>query len=257
VPLEQRLLIAAPLLDDPFRSVRIEAGRVLAGLPSDRLDGPGAAALESALAEFEAAQRAVADTAAAHLNLAVLRNDRGEAAAAEAEYREAMRIGPDFLPAYFNLANFYNANQRNAEAEGVLRDALTKFPEEGELYYSLGLLLAEEQRLAEAAEVLAGAAERLPGRSRVQFYLGLALQHLGRRDVAREALERAYAIESADPSIVHGLAVFYTQSREWRRAAEFARRLVEMMPPGTAGPAELLRRIEDEIAAEAAGGDSR
>jgi len=253
-PLDQRILIATPLLEDPIRAVRVEAGRVLAAAPPERFDESRRAALAAAIAEYEAAQLALADTAAAHLNLAVLSEDRGDPEAAEEFYRTALRIGPDFLPAHFNLANFLNRNGRNADAERTLRAALERFPEEGELHYSLGLLLAEEERLDEAVVALQAAAERLPRRARVQLNLGLAYQHLEMRDEARAALERAYAIDPGEPSVLNALAIYFVQERDWERAAEFARKLVRAVPPGTPGPEDLVRRIESEIAAEAARG---
>jgi len=256
VALEQRILIAASLLADPIRAVRIEAGRVLAATPADRFDEAQSRALAAAISEYETAQRALGDTAAAHLNLAVLYADRGDPERAEAEYETALRIGPDFLPAYFNLSSFYNLYGRNAEAERLLRTALGRFPDEGELHYSLGMLLAEEERLPEAVVALEAAAEHLPRRPRVQLNLGLAYQHLERREEALAALERAVALDPFDPSVLNALAIFHMQARDWRRAAGYAERLVRMAPPGADGPAEMLRRIESEIAAEAAAGGS-
>lgn len=72
IPIEQRLIVIGDLLDDPVRAVRIVAGRLLAGAPETNLDPDRRRALRRAVAEFEAAQRAVADTAGAHLNLGVL-----------------------------------------------------------------------------------------------------------------------------------------------------------------------------------------
>jgi tetratricopeptide (TPR) repeat protein len=248
VPPEQRLSVAAPRLDDPVRAVRVEAARVLAAVPSDRFDPNARRAFAAALVECRAAQRAMADTAEAHFNLAVLHADQGEIDRAEKAYRTSIAMDPEFLPARFNLATFYNELRRNADAERVLREGLVRFPDEGELHYSLGLLLSEEQRLEEAVEELARAAELLPGRARVRYNFALALQHLGRRDEAEAALLSARATDPSDPGIVHAVAVFYLQQGDWERARPYAQQLVALVP-GAPGPLQMLKRIEAELSA--------
>jgi tetratricopeptide (TPR) repeat protein len=251
VPAEQRLPIALPGLDDSVRAVRVEAARVLAGVPSERFDKVQRRAFEAALAEYRESQRAAADTAAAHLNLAVLHASRGEPDRAEGAYRTAIRLDPDFLPTYFNLATLYNELRRNSDAERTLRSALQRFPEEGELHYSLGLLLAEEQRLDEAVDTLARAADLVPHRARVRYNLALALQHLGRSSEAEAALLDALAIDASDPGIVHAAAIFFVQQGDWKRARTYAQQLVALAP-GAPGPVQMLQRIEAELSAGAA-----
>jgi predicted CXXCH cytochrome family protein len=256
IPAEQRVPIVAPLLDDPFRAVRIVAARLLASAPSERLDPAQQRARTRGIREFESAQQAVADTSGAHLNLGVLRTQQGDVAAAEQSYRTALALDPDFLPAVFNLGSLYNGSGRNSDAERTLRAALERFPENGELYYSLGLLLAEEQRLDEAAAAIAMAAERLPGRARVRYNLALAYQHLGRRDEAEQALLAAREIDSRDPAILRALAILYMQDEDWSRARTFAKELAALAPPGAPGPSQMLERIEAEASGSSGSPDA-
>jgi len=253
VPLEQRLRIGARGLTDPIRAVRVEAARVLAGVPSERFEPDQRRAFEAALAEYRESQLASADMPAAHLNLGVLYRKQGDMERAEESYRTALRLDPDFLPAYFNLATLYNEMRRNTEAERVLRAALERFPEEGELHYSLGLLLAEEQRLPEAADELARAADLLPHRARVRYNLALALQHLGRNAEAEVALLRARDADPSDPEIVRAVAVFYVQRADWERARTYAQQLAALLP-GAPGPIQMLQHIEAALAAKRAAG---
>jgi tetratricopeptide (TPR) repeat protein len=246
LPAEQRPPIAAPHLDDPVRAVRVEAARVLTGVPRERLAPAQRRAFDTALAESREAQQAMSDTAAAHFNLAVLDANLGALERAEAGYRTAIEMEPDFLPARFNLATFYNGIGRNADAEQVLRGALQRFPDEGELHYSLGLLLSEEQRLAEAVDELARAADLLPGRARVNYNFALALQHLGRRAEAEAALLAAHEIDPGDPGIVHAVAIFYVQQGAWARARPYAEQLIALAP-GASGPIQMLERIDAEL----------
>ena len=246
LPPAERRAAVAPLLADPIRAVRSEAGRVLAALPAESLE-PGERSLRAAaIAEYEAAQRTTADMPASRLNLAVLYTDLGDAERAEQSYRRAIEMDPDFLPARVNLSQLYNALGRRADAERVLRGAIERAPAEGELHYSLGLLLAERNRLDEATTALARAAELLPERARVHYNLGLALQHQQRDERAGSALERAGQLDPLDPSIARALAIFYAQRQQWRRALPHARRLVELAP-GAPGPQRLLQHVEREI----------
>jgi Flp pilus assembly protein TadD len=246
LPPGARVAGAAPLLGDPVRAVREEAARVLSSAPSESLEPEQRRALEKALAEFEAAQRATADLPAAHLNLAVLHANRGHPDLAEADYLTALRMDPGFLPARANLALLYNRAGRNEQAERVLREAIELAPEEGELHYSLGLLLAEDERYDEAAVALGRAAQRLPGRPRVRYNHGLSLLRSGREAEAEASLLEAQALDPGDPDAAHALAVLYTQRADWKRALPHARRLVELAPEAP-GPRGLLERIESEL----------
>jgi len=250
VPLADRVAAGAPLLSDPTRAVRIEAARVLASVPADRLDASQRKALDAAIAEFIEAQMAMADMPSTHLNLGVLYAAQGKRDLAEAEYLTALRMDPYFSPARANLVALYNASGRNAEAERVLREGIKRAAGEGELYYSLGLLLAEEKRLGEAAEALGRAARLMPQRARVRYNLGLALDRLSRDREAELALLEAARLDPGDPDIVYAAAAFYVQRRQWQRARPFAERLVALAP-GDPRPRQLLERIQQGLGSDA------
>jgi predicted CXXCH cytochrome family protein len=230
VPPEARLPLVAPLLGDSIRAVRVEAARVLASVPPDRLDASQRRALDAAIAEFVAAQGASLDMPGSHLNLAVLRESRRDDAAAEAEYRTALRLDPDFTPARLNLSRLLNGLGRNGDAERVLTEGIDRVPGQGELHYSLGLLLGEEKRLPEAATALGRAADLMPDRARPRYNHALALQQLGRRDEAERAFLRAQAIDAADPAIAYALTVLYVQAAAWPQALASADRLAVIAP---------------------------
>jgi predicted CXXCH cytochrome family protein len=247
LPPEPRLTLGGPLLMDPIRAVRIEAARVLAGIPPDSLEPDERRALDAGLREFRHAQLAQADMPSAHLNLGVVHAAQGRRARAERAYRTALGLDPGFLPARANLAHLYNQMGRNDQSERVLREGIARTPAEGELHYSLGLLLAEQGRLAEAAAALGDASARLPGRPRVRLNRGLALQQLGQLEEAEAALGEAFALAPEDASIVHALAVFFAQQERWSEALPHAQKLVALLPGGEE-PAKLLAGIEAALA---------
>jgi len=243
----ERVAAAAPLLSDRTRAVRIEAARVLAPVPTERLDASQRKALEAAVAEFVEAQMAMADLPASHVNLAVLFAAQGKRELAEGEYLTALRMDPYFGPARANLVALYNAMGRTTDAERVLREGIKRTPNEGELYYSLGLLLAQEKRLGEGAEALGTAARLMPRRARVRYNLGVALDRLSRHGEAEAALLQAFQLDPRDPDIAYATAAFYVQRRRWKRALPIAEQM-EAASPDDPRSRQLLEAIRQGLA---------
>lgn len=243
---DEKLAVVPPLLRDPIRAVRIEAGRVLAGVPSERLDPDGRRAFEAALTEYQQAQIYNADTPAGNLNLGLLETSLRQFDQAISHYRLSIRLDPEFIPARVNLANLFNQLGRNAEAEHEFREAIARAPGNGDLPYSLGLLLAEEKRLKEATEEFRKAAILLPERARVQYNYALALQQSGRMTEAAVVLRKAYQLNSQDADVVNALVLCYVQQEDWARALPYAQALVRLTP-GATEPTEMLKRIEAKI----------
>ncbi len=244
LPPADRLAAAAPLLRDAMRSVRLEAVRVLAGVPAALFDRDQRQAFDAALAEFKMAQAAMADLPASHLNLAVVLDALGQRDQAVGAYETALRLDPRFSPARANLARLHNSMGKNADAERVLKDGIKHSPDEGELHYSLGLLLAEDNRVHEAVAALGEAARLRPERSRILYNYGLALDQVGRRPEAEAALLKAQTLDRADPQIVYALVAFYARQQQPKRALAFADLLVQLVPadPRARQLAEGLRR---------------
>ena len=234
-------------LSDPVRMVRMEAARVLATSPPELFGDQQGRSFRSALNEFSAAQNWLSDMPASHFNMAFLEAARGDLKAAEESYRLTLRMDPTFLPAYMNLANLLNQQGRNTESEHVFRDLVALAPEEGEAHYSLGLLMAEMEQLEKARDSLATAVRLLPNRPRVRYNYALTLQHLGLRTEAETALREAHELSPREADIVYALAVFNVQEERWDQALFFARKLQDLVPPGSPGPRQLIEQIETRM----------
>ena len=246
LPPEERVAAGAALLEDSVRAVRIDAARLLASVPHEQLTADRRRTRTKALAEYEAAQRAISDLPAGQLNLGALYMETGATKRALAAYEAALRMDPRFLPAAVNLANLRNRQGHNDEAERVLRSALGFAPEEGELHYSLGLVLAEERRIDEAERSLAEAVRLLPNRPRVRYNHALALQHTGRRDEAETELRLALSTAPNDPSIVHALAILYVQDGRFDAALPYAKHLAQLLPEERAVQ-QLLYQVQSAL----------
>lgn len=223
----------APLLSDPIRAVRVEAARVLAlaETPPSLFSQKDREAMDAALAEYMAGQKAVEDQPAAHLNMAVIHAALGRPEQALEAYHTALRLDPEFIPARINLAMLHDQLANKVEAEQEFRKVIELDPKQGEAYYSLGLLLAEkEDRLEEAAGILGQAAQRMPDNPRVHYNYGLALQKLGRLDEAEKALIQAQELAPSVPDYLHALAILYAQQERWPHAIAAGERLVREHP---------------------------
>ena len=179
-PAEERLAQLAPLLADPLRAVRITAARALADLPATALAPELQGRQRAALAEFVAAQQAMADMPNAQLNLAGLALAQRDALVAEQRLRRALQREPAVDAARLGLATLLAQTRREDEAERVLRDGLARAASPGELHLALGLLAGQRQRWEEAARELRAADALLPGQARVRRNLDAVERYLER-----------------------------------------------------------------------------
>jgi Flp pilus assembly protein TadD len=179
-----RAKVLPPLTEDPVRTVRIDAGRALAGAPSAQLSPPLARLAADALAEWRATQQLDADRPEARLNLCALDAELGDLAGAEVECHEALRLAPRIPGPYVNLADIQRAEGREDAARATLREGLKVAPDSAALWHSLGLALVRQRRPGEALAALKKATELEPGNRRFAQVYAIALNEL---DPARSA----------------------------------------------------------------------
>jgi tetratricopeptide (TPR) repeat protein len=249
LPPEQRTRLAAPLLDDPVRIVRMEATRVLAPVPAAAFTPAQEEAFSRAAAEYEAAQRFNADRPEHRTNLGSFFAQRGRPDEAEAEFRAALKLQPAYVPAYVNLADLRRAQGRDREAESVLREGLKVVLDKASLHHALGLTLARLQRMREAIRELARAVALEPGQARFSYVYAVALNSTGRQGEARKVLDQALARNPGDRDLLiaaatssrdagdRAAALRYAERLAARSPADpAARQLLEELRPANAGP---------------------
>jgi tetratricopeptide (TPR) repeat protein len=176
-----RAKLLPPLTQDPVRTVRIDAGRGLAGEPSKRLDPPQARQAADALAEWRASQDVDADRPEARLNLCALAAELGDLATAEMECHEALRLAPRIPGPYVNLADVERAEGREEESRATLRVGLEIAPDNAALWHALGLALVRQHRPAEALQALGKATELAPRNRRFAEVYRIAQAELAPR----------------------------------------------------------------------------
>ncbi len=238
-----RYQVAYPLLDDPIRAVRLQAARLLAPVPLDRVPPEQAERLQEAFAQYERTLVSLGDRPESLTALANFHHARGATGRAEAEYRRAIARHPWFTPAYVNLADLLRATGRDGEGEKILRRALATAPADAATHHALGLALIRGRRYEDAAHHLETAARLAPESARYAYVHGLAVQQVRGRSAAIAILTQAHTIHPRDRDILLALA---TMSRDVGRADEavaWAEKLVEIAP-GDPNARRLLEELE-------------
>ncbi len=185
-------------LEDPARTVRLEAARVLAPLTRQRLPEKFRAQLERALSEYTKAQMVNAERPEAHLNLGLIATAQRKPLEAEQAYQTAIGLDKTFSPAYANLADLYREYGRDPDGEQVLRQGIAAVPEEASLHYALGLFKVRQARMAEAVKSLGRAIGLAPESIQYRYVYALALQREGEVAEAIGELERVVQRDAAN-----------------------------------------------------------
>jgi predicted CXXCH cytochrome family protein len=236
--------LAAPLLSDPSRGVRIRAASLLAAVPTANQPGADRERFERAAAEFINAQRFNADRPEARAALGSFFAKRGRPVDAEAEYKAALQLSPQYAPAAANLADLYRGLGREADGENVLRAALVASPEDAGLHHALGLALVRLKHVDPALAELRRAAELDRSQARYGYVYAVALHSTARIDEAMTELKDNLARHPNDRDTLLALISFNREGGNAGAALEYAERLARIAPRdrGLAALIEELRR---------------
>jgi Flp pilus assembly protein TadD len=245
VPPAERVVRLAPLLEDPVRTVRLEAARSLAAVRVGQLSAAQRVALDGALEEYRQAQQINSDRAEAHVNLGVLSAQRNELASAEVSFQAAIARNPFFVPAYVNLVEIYRIQAREEDAARVLTGALARTPDAADLHHAFGLVRVRQRRQPEALASLQRAAELAPEQARYGYVLGVALNSAGRTGDALATLRQVSERHPRDRDVLAALATISRDAGALEAALEYARALVSL-DPGDPQARQLLAQLDAE-----------
>jgi Flp pilus assembly protein TadD len=227
----------APLLDDPRRVVRAEAGRVLARLSAavaaQLLNATQRQQLDRAIDEYIAGVLESNDRGGAHMELGVLYESMGRDALAEQAYRTAIRVEPGMTGPRSNLAALLD---RRLEEEVRRASGGPPTPRIAELQHELAELRGRE------TELLARDARLLPGSAGLQYRYGLALYLTGDHGAAEQALREACRLDPENDEFLQALVLFLDRHERYDEALQGAERLLEMRPRDPQ-----YRRIQESI----------
>jgi tetratricopeptide (TPR) repeat protein len=228
LPANLQVRLAQHLLDDPVLAVRIETGRVLAGIPDTGLDAGQRARLNNAIDEYIATQQLNADRPQAQVNLGNLYTRMGRTGEAEAAYRKAQALDERFVPAYLNLADLYRQTGRETEAQKTLKQGLAVVPNAASLHHAQGLALVRGKNLDPAVEALARAVELEPDNARYAYVYAVALDAAGKQAAAIDVLEEAHKRHQNDREILAALVNYARKAGKTDIADRYAEKLDDM-----------------------------
>ncbi|MGD8420132.1 MAG: tetratricopeptide repeat protein [Gammaproteobacteria bacterium] len=189
-PAELRWQLLSPLIDDPVKSVRLEAAELLADL-RPRLNGADADRLDRLLGEYRESLAYRADSPGGQLAIGNLESRLGFTILAERAFRSALDIEPRFVPALLNLSDLYRSLGSDGEARELLQRALEFAPDDANVDHAWGLYLVRAGRRDEAREYFARALEQENATPRHAYVYAVALDSAGRTADAIAALDRA------------------------------------------------------------------
>ncbi len=246
IDVRQRVQLAAALLRDPLRSVRIEAARVLApAVPLGLLKGEDQRAFNRALGEYERSLQAVADRPGAHMGLGVLYSNLGDANRAEEAYRQAIHVEPRHAQSRVNLADLVFRLGNVAEAQKLLQEAVALQPDNGIYHEALGRHWIRVKDYQRGVRSIARAAQLMPDNAAIHFFYGVALNQLGTLEQALPVLQQAHVIEPDNAEYLSGIVTICRDRRRWDLALPYAQELVRRHPQQPAY-GDLLRQIQSQ-----------
>jgi predicted CXXCH cytochrome family protein len=239
-----RLRLAAPLLADPVRDVRLEATSTMVLVPQRLLDASTRTALQLSVQERRESLASDADRSDGQYNLGILELALGNHTAAEAAFRLAIQRDPTFGPAYLNLAEVLRGTGREADAEAVLREALRWDAGDAPVYHALGLSMVRQGRKADALPLLEKAARLGAANPHFAYVYAVALQDTGDHRGAMSVLERTQARFPGNLEVLTLLVQLHRDSGDSDGARRWARKLAAAAP-NVASIKQFARSIEE------------
>ena len=219
-----------PLVNDPVKSVRMEAANRLMTYSRSSFNDIQYKALQKALDEYRQSLEYVADFPTGRFNLGNYYSKLNNIPKAEENFREAIAIDNLFFPAKVNLALLYYQQGKTQQAATLFNDLVVNNPDGSEGYYYLALLYAEQKRYQEAVQLLETAATK-PGRNARIFYnLGLLYQMMNENEKSEATFVKGLELEPANFDLLYALFAFHVKQNNKVKAGEYIEKMKALYP---------------------------
>lgn len=224
-PIQHTAAQIFPRLSDPVKTVRLEAARILAGIPRGSLAKEQKDLLDKVIEEYRQSLLFNAERPESQLALAQLYIQLEQVDKAQAAFKEALRLQPQFIPAYINYASFLQQNDEAAAFE-LLQSGL-KQAKEASLYHSLGLWYIrnkdQEANQEKAMTALKTATELEPENAHYQYVYAIAIAQNDPK-LAIQILENALQNHRGNLNILTALASYYQQLSDSENANKYSKK---------------------------------
>ena len=235
------------MLNDPIRSVRTEAARLLSRAPHSLFSPSDFRLFQEVFEELKLRYTSNLDRPESYLSLGILAENQNLPLDAEKYYRQGIRREDTYVPARMNLATLLSRRGKNQEAEKFLREAVRLQPTWGQVHYSLGLLLAEdEKRISEAIRSLERASAYWQENPRVFNNLAIAYWKSEEYEDAIISFRQASRLQPDNPEFLQNLVQLLLQQQRWNEALPFVEKIVELLP-NNPQYISLLSEIKGEV----------
>lgn len=222
--------VLAPLLNDPVKSVRMQAASRLATFRKTAFNEIQYPLFVKALDEYRRSQEYVADFPMGRHNLGNFYAKLGDIAMAEQNYREALVIDNLFYPAKSNLAIIYYQQGKTDAAETLLLDLVSNHPDVLDGYYYLALLYAEQKNYDEAINLLETASSKQDAYPRIFYNLGLIYQMTGQDAKCISSIEKGLMLDPCNLDLLYALYAFHMNRNDREKAEPVLQRMKSCFP---------------------------
>ena len=233
----------APLLNDPIKSVRIEAANRLSTFSRQAFNEIQYRAFQKSLDEYKKSLEYLADFPSGRYNLGNYYSKLNDFVKAEENFKEAIAIDNLFYPAKTNLAMIYYKQGKTDLASALFQDLITNHPESTDGYYYLALLYGEQQRYSEAIALLETASTKPGANSRILYNLGLIYQMTNQNIKSETALEKGLQMDPGNFDLLYALFVLQMKQNNNSKAAGYLEQLKTNFP-GNAQVQEIYSRFK-------------
>jgi serine/threonine-protein kinase len=182
---------------------------------------------EQALANCRRAAQINDQLAPVHVTLGRICSGTGKYDLAIQEFQRALELDPRDPQAYQQIARTYESQGRLADAEASLKKAIALRPDYWDGYNSLGAFYHRQTRDQEAADQFRHVLRMTPDNAPAYSNLGVALGALEDYAGARDAYEKAIALNPAY-STYSNLAVIYYKSGDYARSIKTYERALKL-----------------------------
>ena len=205
-PAGARAKYSGPLLDDPIRSVRIDAAKQVLGVSTENLSASDQAIVNAAIEEYQVSLAAQADFPEIQLNLSRFAERLGNRKVATQALRAALALDPKLAEAWFRLAQLDINSGYFEQAKAHLERAIAEVPDSGALFHMLGRVLVQMDDAVAALQAFEQALERMPTDLEVRIEYASLLSTLGKYREAFESLKYVDQDAQTNPQVLYLLA---------------------------------------------------
>lgn len=226
-PIQHTIKYIFPKLEDPLKTVRLQAARILSSLPESNMGKQQKQIMDKVIEEYHQSLLFISERPEAQLSLAQLYQNQGKTEQAEKAFKEALRLQKYYIPAYANYANFMQHQDREKEAYGLLQQGI-KVTNAALLYHALGLWFVRNNEQLNALKNLQKAADMETGNARYQYVYAVAMAAKD-LDLAIELLETSLQKHTGHAETLVALMNYYKQSGDQFNADKYRRKIAKVM----------------------------